>query len=286
MVRAMVIREIISDTVCALADRGIENARFEAEQLLEKAGLPRIRLLTEPNEPVSEDIGKAVGDMLEKRLSGYPLQYILGEWEFFGLPFAVGEGVLIPRQDTETLAELARDFLLERPPEERNTLDLCAGSGCVGITPAKLCGARVRCVELSDSAFGYLEKNIALNGVEQLVKAVRGDVTEEKTAEDIGGEFDLIVSNPPYLDEKDMRNLQAEVTHEPKMALYGGADGLDFYRKMLGIWTKRLKPGGMFAVEIGIGREKDVMRIFAENGLNAGSIKDMRGIYRVVYGVK
>lgn len=282
----MVIREILSDTLCALAGCGVENARFEAEQLLEKAGLPRIRLLTEPNETVSEDIGKAAKNMLDKRLSGYPLQYLLGEWDFFGLPFAVGEGVLIPRQDTETLAELARDFLLERPPGERNVLDLCAGSGCIGITLAKLCGAEVRCIELSDSAFGYLERNITLNGVERLVKAVRGDVTEEKTADEIGGEFDLIVSNPPYLDEKDMQHLQAEVKHEPKMALYGGADGLDFYKKMLGIWTKRLKSGRVFAVEIGIGREKDVMRLFEENGLNADCIKDMCGIYRVVYGIK
>ena len=272
--------------MCALADNGTENARFEAEQLLEKAGLSRIKLLTEPNETVSEDIVKTVGGMLEKRLSGYPLQYLLGEWEFFGLPFAVGDGVLIPRQDTETLAELARDFLLERPPEERNTLDLCAGSGCIGITLAKLCGAWVRCVELSDSALGYLERNIALNGVENLVTAVKGDVAEEKTADGLGGEFDLIVSNPPYLDEKDMRNLQAEVKYEPEMALYGGTDGLDIYRKMLGIWTKRLKPGGAFAVEIGINQEKDVMRIFGENGLNADCIKDMCGIYRVVYGVK
>lgn len=282
----MIIREILSDTVCALAGCGVENARFEAEQMLEKAGLPRIRLLTEPNETVSEDIVKAVKYMLEKRLSGYPLQYLLGEWDFFGLPFAVGEGVLIPRQDTETLAELARDLLLERPVGERNVLDLCAGSGCIGITLAKLCGAQVQCMELSDSAFGYLERNITLNGVERRVKAVRGDVTDEKTADEIGGEFDLIVSNPPYLDEKDMRALQAEVTHEPKMALYGGKNGLDFYGKMLEVWTKRLKSGGAFAVEIGISREKEVMRIFAENGLNADCIKDMRGIYRVVYGVK
>lgn len=282
----MMVRDILRETVCALADNGIENARFEAEQILQKAGIPRMKLLTEPNGSVSEETENAVRGMTGQRLSGYPLQYILGEWEFFGLTFPVGEGVLIPRQDTEILAELARDFLLERSPDERNTLDLCAGTGCIGVTLAKLCGAEVKCVELSESAFGYLERGIEPNGVERLVTAVRGDVTDGGFADTLGGEYDVIVSNPPYLTETDMKNLQTEVTHEPRMALYGGKDGLDFYRKMLSIWTKRLKIGGMFAVEIGINQERGVMEIFAENGLNADCIKDTRGIYRVVYTIK
>lgn len=282
----MMVRDILRETVCVLADNGIENARFEAEQILQKAGIPRMKLLTEPNGSVSEETENAVRGMTGQRLSGYPLQYILGEWEFFGLTFPVGEGVLIPRQDTEILAELARDFLLERSPGERNTLDLCAGTGCIGVTLAKLCGAEVKCVELSESAFGYLERGIEPNGVERLVTAVRGDVTDGGFADTLGGEYDVIVSNPPYLTETDMKNLQTEVTHEPRMALYGGRDGLDFYRKMLSIWTKRLKIGGMFAVEIGINQERGVMEIFAENGLNADCIKDTRGIYRVVYTIK
>ena len=280
------VRDILRETVCALADNGIENARFEAEQILQKAGIPRMKLLTELNGSVPEDAESAVRGMTGRRLSGYPLQYILGEWEFFGLTFPVGEGVLIPRQDTEILAELARDFLLERSPDERNTLDLCAGTGCIGVTLAKLCGAEVKCVELSESAFGYLERGIDLNGVERLVTAVRGDVTDSEFTEKLGGEYDLIVSNPPYLTETDMKNLQPEVTHEPKTALYGGKDGLDFYRKMLAIWTKRLKIGGMFAVEIGINQERGVMEIFEENGLNADCIKDTQGIYRIVYAIK
>lgn len=282
----MMVRDILRETVCALADNGIENARFEAEQLLQKAGIPRMKLLTEPNGSVSAETESAVREMTGRRLSGYPLQYLLGEWEFFGLTFPVGEGVLIPRQDTEILAELARDFLLERSPDERNALDLCAGSGCIGVTLAKLCGAEVKCVELSENAFGYLERGIKLNGVERLVTAVRGDVTDSEFTEKLGGEYDLIVSNPPYLTETDMKNLQTEVTHEPRMALYGGMDGLDFYRKMLAIWTKRLKIGGMFAVEIGINQERGVMEIFEENGLNADCVKDTRGIYRVVACVK
>ncbi|MCX4355739.1 MAG: peptide chain release factor N(5)-glutamine methyltransferase [Oscillospiraceae bacterium] len=279
----MIIRDLQREMMYKLADIGVENTRFEMEQLLEKAGLSRLRLLTDPSGNVPEKVERAALEMLGRRVSGYPLQYILGEWEFFGLPFEVGEGVLIPRQDTEALVERVRDILLERAPEERYTADLCAGSGCIGIALAKLCGARVKCIELSEAAFGYLKQNITLNGVEDRVTAVLADVLDESSAD---GEFDLIVSNPPYLDDTDMKNLQSEVAHEPKMALYGGADGLEFYRKMIAVWTKRLKRGGAFAVEIGMGQERGVIEIFAENGIRADCIKDMRGIYRVVYGVK
>ncbi len=274
----MIIRDLQREMMYKLADIGVENTRFEMEQLLEKAGLSRLRLLTDPSGNVPEKVERAALEMLGRRVSGYPLQYILGEWEFFGLPFEVGEGVLIPRQDTEALVERVRDILLERAPEERYTADLCAGSGCIGIALAKLCGARVKCIELSEAAFGYLKQNITLNGVEDRVTAVLADVLDESSAD---GEFDLIVSNPPYLDDTDMKG-----AHEPKMARYGGADGLEFYRKMIAVWTKRLKRGGAFAVEIGMGQERGVIEIFAENGIRADCIKDMRGIYRVVYGVK
>lgn len=279
----MTIRDLQREMIYKLADINIDNVRFEMEQILGKAGLSRLRMLTEPNGNVPERVEKAAREMLTRRVEGYPLQYILGEWEFFGLPFKVGEGVLIPRQDTEALVERVRDILLERAPEERRTADLCAGSGCIGITLAKLCAAKVKCVELSKDAFGYLKQNIALNGVEDRVTAVLGDVLDSGSAE---GTYDLIVSNPPYLDDTDMKNLQTEVTHEPKMALYGGRDGLDFYRGMISVWKEHLKRGGIFAVEIGMGQERGVIEIFAANGIKADCIKDSRDIYRVVYGVR
>ena len=279
----MVIRELLSEVICALAGSGTENARFEAECMFRKAGIPRIKVITEPAEEISAETEKSVRDMLSRRLSGEPLQYILGEWEFFGLPFEVGEGVLIPRQDTETIVELIREYVGGNGAE-CTAADLCAGSGCIGISLAKLCGCRVKSYELSEQAFAYLERNIALNGVNGLVTAVRADVLSEETA--AGEEFDIIAANPPYLTEKDMHELQTEVTHEPQMALFGGADGLDFYRGILPLWTKRLRRGGLIAVEIGMGQERDVMRIFSENGITPDCAKDACGIYRVVYGIK
>lgn len=277
----MMVRELYKSVQQTLESGGVENAAFEAEQLLQSVGIDKLTLLTEPNAEVSEDILREISARLERRIRGEPLQYILGEWEFCGLPFKVGEGVLIPRQDTETLVETAARFLKERDKTARRTLDLCAGSGCIGIALAKTAGADVICVEKSLKAFGYLEENIAMNDVS--VKAVLGDVLE---APAFSGEFDLIVSNPPYLTESDMRSLQREVEFEPKIALFGGRDGLDFYRKLLAVYPQMLKSGGMFVVEIGVTQEEAVCGIFRENGLTPRVEKDLCGVYRVVYSIK
>lgn len=274
---------MLSNTICSLADNGVENAGFEARQLLEFAGIDRMTMLTEPNGEVPEELGESVARLVEKRVSGYPLQYLLGEWEFYGLPFRVGEGVLIPRQDTEVLAEVSLDFLNALPESERVALDLCAGSGCIGITLAKLARARVTLVEKSDKAFAYLKENIALNEVESLCNAVIGDVLDESAD---FGEFSVIVSNPPYVTKAEMERLQREVRYEPEMALFGGDDGLDFYRRLIPQYTKSLKDGGLLAVEIGDSQERAVMEIFAQNGYAPHGAKDSGGFCRVVYAVK
>lgn len=277
------LKDLLRETLCALADSGVENAGFEARRILEKAGISSVKILAEPREIIPPEVCRKVREMTGKRVSGYPLQYILGEWEFYGLPFEVGEGVLIPRQDTEVLVEIAGDYLKTLPENERKTLDLCAGSGCIGITLAKLFGAEATLVEKSREAFFYLERNIALNGVKARCGAVLGDCFDDGI---IRGEYNLIISNPPYLTEKDMENLQREVSFEPKEALYGGADGLDFYRALLQKYPKMLKENGLFAVEIGLGEEKATAALFRENGLEPCFAEDFQGIIRVVYGVK
>ena len=272
--------------ICALADGGNDNPQFEAEQLVMKfCGVTRNDMLLFPALEVPEDKARAALEAVTRRLSGEPLQYILGEWEFYGLPFYVGEGVLIPRQDTETLAELAVSFAKGRSGAGFLAADLCAGSGCIGITLAKLAGVPVKLLELSEQALGYLRRNIGLNGVQGLCEALRADVLLQETAEKLPP-LDMIVANPPYLTAQDMRELQTEVAHEPETALFGGEDGLDYYRRMIPLWGAKLKPGGMLAAEIGMGQEKDVMRIFEENGMTAQYKKDLCGIIRVIYGIK
>ncbi len=261
---------------------GIENARFEAEQLLQHAtGADRLSLVTSPETVVTEAQVQRVAQLAERRISGEPLQYLLGEWEFYGFPFKVGEGVLIPRQDTETLVELAQQHLTS----DALCADLCAGSGCIGISLARLTGCRVHSYELSGKALGYLRENTSLNGVAERVTLINADVLSEQTA---GGapEYDAILSNPPYLTAEDMRQLQREVTFEPEMALFGGEDGLDFYRGILRLWSRRLKKGGLFAVEIGAAQAEAVSRIFAENGIPPRVVQDYCSNDRVVYGIK
>lgn len=273
----MVIRELYNIVRKKLRCAGIENDAFESSQIFESAGVNKTLLIAEPARELSENISSEILNKTERRLSGEPLQYILGEWEFYGLPFKVGKGVLIPRQDTETLVDTAARFLKKR--ETKRTLDLCAGSGCIGISLAVLADAKVTCIEKSESAFFYLKENIALNNVS--VKAVLGDVFDDTE----NGDFDLVVSNPPYLSNADMNALQKEVKFEPKTALHGGVDGLDFYRKMIEIYPRKLKSGGMIAFEIGLGQDLPVCELFRERGLDPRVEKDLCGINRVVYAI-
>ena len=158
------VGELLRECVKALEAAGNDNPRFEAEQLVMKfCGVKRSDILMFPGLEATAEQAAEVCGAVQRRNSGEPLQYILGEWEFYGLPFYVGEGVLIPRQDTETLVETAVRFLRERPGVS-GAADLCAGSGCVGITLAKLTGIPVKLLELSEQALGYLRRNIALNG--------------------------------------------------------------------------------------------------------------------------
>ena len=277
----MTLGELFGELRHSLHSGGVDGARFEAEYILQSAaGVSRTELLTKADAPVSDGCVQRAGEMLSRRLGGEPLQYILGEWEFYGLPFAVGEGVLIPRQDTETLVELA----LEYAKPGMLCADLCAGSGCIGIAAAKLSGCKVKSYELSEAAFAYLERNIAKNGVGELVEPIRADVLSKRTA-DSAPMFDIIVTNPPYLTAEDMARLQREVSFEPEQALFGGEDGLDFYRGLLPLWLKKLRPGGLIAAEIGIGQEYDVSMIFEQAGLSPSIIEDMCGVNRVVFAL-
>lgn len=277
---------LIRECAKLLTDGGNDNPRFEAEQLvMAVCGADRKDLLTDPERAVNAAQLAELEGFVSRRLSGEPLQYILGEWEFYGLPFCVGEGVLIPRQDTEVIAEIALDYAKKHGKPDFLAADLCAGSGCIGITLAKLAGVRVKLLELSDQALVYLLRNIVLNGVDRLCEAVHVDVLSEKAAEDLP-QLDLIVTNPPYLTAKDMRELQTEVGYEPETALYGGEDGLDYYRRMIPLWSGKLRPGGMLAAEIGMGQEREVMKLFEQSGIMAQSEKDLCGIIRVIYGIK
>ena len=220
---------------------------------------------------------------LSQRADGRPLQYILGEWEFLNLTLKVGEGVLIPRPDTELLCEVAAEYL--RDQTAPRVLDLCAGSGCVGLGVASLCpSAHVTEVELSDAAMGYLQQNV-LRYPDYAVTVRQADVLTDYAAFD--GPYDAILSNPPYIPTADLPSLQKEVQQEPKMALDGDADGLKFYRTIAEHWCGKLAPKGFVAVEVGIGQAEDVAALFTAQGLETTAIfPDLAGIPRVVVAWK
>lgn len=261
----------------------IESASFEAMCILEHVFGKKLSVLLLEKPTASEEQKKnTVNNLAYRRICGYPLQYLLGKWEFFGLPFYVGEGVLIPRQDTETLVETVLKIKL---PENPKILDLCSGSGCIGVSLAlNIKNADVTAVEISDKAAEYIKKNAELNNTD--LNIVKDDVLSEKTAEIFSG-IDAIVCNPPYLTADDMKSLQKEVTFEPETALFGGKDGLDFYRNITKLWKDCLKSGGILAYEIGMGQEDAVMKILEENNfINIEMTEDLSGIIRVVRGEK
>ena len=275
-------RDWLSDAVRRLTEAGCEDAAFDARCLLEDlGGLPRGHrvddtLLTE------EEYGR-LDTALAQRLEGRPLQYILGEWEFLTLSLKVGEGVLIPRPDTELLCEAAAERLAGVPTPR--VLDLCAGSGCVGLGVASLCpAAAVTEVELSNEVMPYLTENIRRYPAYDVTLRQANVLTDYSAFE---GGYDAILSNPPYIPTADLAGLQREVQREPKLALDGAEDGLLFYRTIAEHWCEKLAPGGFVAVEVGVGQATDVAALFAAQGLeNTEVLTDLGGVQRVVIARK
>ena len=280
------IGELYTNLKSVLRLMNIDTYAFEAKLIIEKAfdsELPRI--LMNRDSAVPESILDNIQDMTEKRKKGFPIQYILGEWEFYGYKFKVGEGVLIPRQDTETLIDYVLDICRKNNIKSPKIIDLCSGTGCIAIALKKeMPDSEIYALENSGIALAYLEYNAKLNQAD--IKIMEADVLEDKYTDNFK-DFDIIVSNPPYLTRQDMRELQPEVRFEPITALYAGEDGLYFYQRITPLGKKILKSGGMIVYEIGMNQHDSVSDILKSN--NFGKIefiKDTAGIIRVVSGVR
>ena len=258
-----------------LSAAGIENCSNESRWLLESVlGIGTAEyLMTKETETAEKDAGSFLSKIRE-RVSGRPLQYILGKWDFFGRSFCVGEGVLIPRPETEQLAELALEML--RDKKSPAVLDLCAGTGCIGLTIAKeRPDANVVLVEKYSDALEYLDKNARELGVSN-AQVIQGDIFDIDSLP--SGSFDLIVSNPPYIPTSELPGLDREVCREPETALDGGEDGLRYYYAIKEI---SLKFGGCpVIVECGEGQADAICEIFG----NARACEDFNSIKRFVIG--
>ena len=273
----MVIDELVRNAAAQLTD----NARFEAEQIVMKAlDIDRTQLLINGKKTAGKNDIKAVNEMLSRRKNGEPLQYILGECEFMSLPFYVESGVLIPRADTETLVE----EIIKAAKPQMKILDICSGSGCIGISLAHyIKDATVTMLDISDKAMNVSEKNIALNGVQDRVTVIKCDILNEIPQ----GEYDVIVSNPPYIETAVIDKLQTEVKdYEPRLALDGGGDGLVFYRRITDTAPQMLNENGILALEIGFDQGKSVSELMKKNFEDIKVTKDLAGNDRVVIGRK
>lgn len=279
------IAEALREGKLRLKAAGKEAYAFEAELLLEKAaGLNRTALFLRGEEVLSEKVLTVYEGYLSEREQGRPTQYILGEWEFMGLPFCVGEGVLIPRGDTEVLVET----ILEKQQAEKfeSILDIGTGSGCIPISLGHYGKfEKIMAVDISPKALGYATENAVKNNIN--IDFYESDLFTNLPAE-WKGKLDAIVSNPPYIPKKDIAELMTEVKDfEPMNALDGGEDGLDFYRAIVEQAKEWLVDGGWLFFEIGYDQGEDLRKLLQEFGYTAIEIRqDLAGLDRVALGRK
>lgn len=264
----MVNHEFFRECVSIMEKNGIDSAYFDTKCIF---------------EDFSNDESKILS-LVKKRSEGYPLQYLLGQWEFYGYPFKVNENVLIPRADTELIIENVLEICRKNNLTSPKIADLCSGSGCIAITLKKqIPSAEVYAMEISKKVVEIIHSNAVLNNVE--INIFNDDVLNPET-ENLPI-FDIIVSNPPYLTQQEMDTLQKEVTFEPSLALFGGADGLDFYRRMTSVWKNFLRKDGWLIYESGDGQHEDIKNILGKNNFyNITLSRDLNNIIRNVTAQK
>ena len=267
-----------------LKDHKIENAEFDNRIIFNDCfDMDRTQLAIKGENQVDKHDETRFFDCINARTRGEPLQYIVGEWEFMGLDFFVGTGVLIPREETQLLVETVIDYLNQDDNSKKVVFDLCSGTGCIGISVAKSCkNVEVYLIEKSPKALHYLRKNVELHKLDN-IKIIEADITKEFQNLNLPSP-NVIVSNPPYIKSEEINTLQTEVQFEPKMALDGGEDGLHFYRVIQEKWIPFLSEKSMLAIEIGDSQEKEVIDIFKNNFDYLDKKIDFSGITRVIIG--
>lgn len=254
-----------------------DDAQFECDCLFEFCfNIDKIKRIIDADKEIENS--KKFFNLIDRRCNGEPLQYIIGSWDFMGYTFSVGEGVLIPRPETEELVEKAVDYIKEN--NCKTVYDLCAGSGAIGLSVAKMCpNCRVYLFEKFDGALKYLNINKAYFNVpnahviqHDILTAYNGDIENA----------DLILSNPPYIKSEEIACLQKEVLKEPLTALDGGEDGLVFYRAIRDIWLSKLNPGSRVLTECGDNQSKDIINEFKMKKCTIKVHNDFKNIDRIV----
>jgi release factor glutamine methyltransferase len=269
-----------------LKNAGVEACEQEARLIVAKAAEKTREQILAMGKVYATDVKvrEKIEESIKRRLSGEPIAYVLGEWEFYGINILVNESVLIPRIDTELLAKETIN-LLNRKPWQTRLLDICAGSGCIGLAvAANVRNCRIVMADKSEQALAVCRTNMLASNLSRNIAAIEADVL--KAPPSLLGSFDVIVSNPPYIPTADINTLDKSVKdYEPLEALDGGADGLDYVRSIVEKWKKLLKKGGNLALECGIEQAAAVRYIMKQNEFTDIKIfKDTLGIERVLTG--
>ncbi len=277
--------ELYMATRNTLKRSGIEAGALEARILVASAAGKTVQqLLRDLSLYAAPQTETLVAAYTERRLTGEPVAYITGEWEFYGLPIKVTPDVLIPRADTELLVDLAKEALTGHKMGAR-VLDLCCGSGCIACAIGhELPATRLAAVDLSASALEICRQNLDRNRLTPRVICMQADATASPP---LGiGSFDLIVSNPPYIATEEIASLDASVKdYEPVWALDGGKDGLRFYKGIIKYWKSLLRPDGLLIFEVGEGQARDVAEMLLAAGFVSTTVhQDSRGVERAVVG--
>ena len=258
-----------------LSDAGIDDAEFECRLLAERflrIPMSRSAYMKTGQLDYMPDFGE-FRRALEKRATRYPLQYIMGEWEFYGLRMKVNENCLIPRPDTELVAERAIKELKKMPKKaEFRCVDLCTGSGCIAAAVmSRVKNASFTLVDISKSALDVAKGNMELNGLLTRTTLVEADVMSEIFYSE---KFDLVTANPPYIPSEVMQTLEPELEHGPRIALTDEGDGLSFYRAIINLYKYALADNGVIVLEHGYDQYESVSEIAEENGMSAEVILD------------
>lgn len=262
---------------------GIENSEAEAKWLLQNATkLSSTQFILQLNTDISQDALELYTEMLQRRILGEPVQYILEEWDFYGLKFAVGNGVLIPRPETELLVDIALKHINNTDIKNPNILDICAGSGCIGIAILNtLQNCKCTAVEISEKAIQYLKQNCKKYNIS--INILKTDILTFKPNH-FSEKFDLITSNPPYVCSAEIDTLEKELHFEPRIALDGGSNGLIFYEKIIPLAAELLKNNGAIVLEIGEKQADSVKMLLKNNGFSEILIhKDFNNLDRILY---
>lgn len=281
---AWTIRRVLTWTAEDFAERGIESARLDAELIIAHAlGLGRVALYLDLDRPLSAAEREAIRALVLRRRKHEPVAYIVGHKEFWGRELEVSPAVLVPRPDTETVVERALEVLSAASDASLTVLDLCTGSGAIGLTlAAERPGVQVDVTDVSPEALLVAARNAEALGVSSRVRVLQGDLFEALSGEE---KYALITANPPYIPAPEMATLAPDVRdHEPHLALVGGADGLGFYRRIVAEAPRFLSPGGVLLMEVGAGQAPAVEALVVAAGWasETSRLRDLGGVERVV----